>query len=233
MLVSLAGNRVILKPEGSQIVFTGALSTTIFLGSIQFQYEVEKFQRLEFSNERRRQAKEADGSQAIYVTLLGGRQVQLSTTCGTSTPRSVLPDDANIDDINQRLDIRRYSIKTLECPLASATALAPIAQDHKVRFERFAAHFAELQQDISIDRLDEMQDETFSYLQDSGLTMAGNCLAAIGGTQNHCLIRSYIPEPVFEIPTNSGGTTSLVFQDFSLIIDVVSAIVPQSHTTWT
>jgi hypothetical protein len=217
-----------IRPEGSTITFSGATAATIYLGNIQFSFVSEKFDRPEFSNERLRAAPNTDGSQPQFVTLFGGKVAQLVTSCGIQTSRSVLPDDANVDNIKKRMDIRRYTIKTIECPIAAATALSTVAQDHEVFIQRFEAHLAKVQMSLSYDALVALQAEDFEYLETTGLTMDGQVLLPFGGsTQSNCLIRQYIPEPQYEIPNNSAGTSSEIYLDFTLVIDQI-AIVPAS-----
>jgi hypothetical protein len=217
-----------IRPEGSPLSLSGACVASLYLGSIQFSFVVEKFSRVEFSNDRLRNAPNTDGSVPQFVQLAWGRQAQVTTMCGVTTNRSILPDDDNVDNINKRLDIRRYTIKTLECPVAAAIAIAPVAQDHEVKLERFAAHLAKTQLNLSYDALVAMQAEDFSYLESTGLNMTGPALEPFGGNQSNCLIRAYQPEPVYEIPESSGST---VYCDFSLVIDQIT-IRPASSTSW-
>lgn len=168
-----------IKPRGCRIYFP-TLSTTVIADSVSYSFESEFFDRVEFSNERLRNAKNTDGSKPVFYDMFGGKVLQLSTSCGSAnTVRPVTPDDANIDNIKKRWDIKRYKLSGISLD-ADINLIYQTGQAHKILLDRFLAHQAQAQMDISYTALVAMQSETFSYLTTTSFAMYGDGISPNG-----------------------------------------------------
>ena len=207
-----------IKPSGSTITFG---STTLFVDDAQFEFTSEFFDRNEFEHEKLRTAKETNGTIPIFLPLFGGRIVQIITTC-THEPmaRPVTPNDTAVDQIKQRFDIRRYTLKGLPSLSSNVSTVETTAMAHKVLLDRFQAHIAEVALDISYELLISLQSETFSYLTGTGYTITGNSLL---GSESNMIIRSFSTSCEYEIP---GGAT---YRSWNAVVDNL-VIVPASNT---
>lgn len=217
-----------IRPEGSKLSFSGAATANLFLGSIVEEYTFEKFVRGEFLHKRQQEALETTGARPVYIQMLSGITVQISTTCGTSTPRPLTPDDGDLNNIYRRFDITRFTIKSLENTKTDTETLFNLSQQHKLIWERFN-YRQELANsaNVSINELETLQADNLSWITSSGLTMAGPALGSLSPI-NNMLIRSCTLEPVYEIP---GASSSTLYQELNLVIESLTN-VPDSQNTW-
>lgn len=186
-----------IKPNGSQIVINGS---SLMLDDLAITTEHQLFQRQEFEHNKLRQAKNTDGSTAIFITLLGGRVAQLASTCGAiQSVRPVTPDDSDINNIEQRFNITRYQLTGGPSSAASVNALKTLAALHQVLLARFEAHQAITQLDVSYQELVTLQAETFSYLTTTGISMSGAALD--NSTVSNILVTQFNAPVMYEIPT--------------------------------
>lgn len=167
-----------IRPAGSLIYVAGVPAT---VREVKYTFDVEFFERVEFSNEKLRAAKNVDGSKSIFIDLFGGKVVQFASTCNTyNTVRPIGPDDANVDDIKKRWDIRKYSLSGDVNNTGSVQTLQAYHQVHKTYLTRFQAHIQQSGMDLSYTALVALQAETFSYLTSTGLSIYGNPITPIG-----------------------------------------------------
>lgn len=209
-----------IKPLGSVVSFGG---TSLTVEDVQFSFVSEFFDRVEFSHEKLRNAKNVDGSIPIFLPLFAGKVVQIMTTCNTfSTVRPITPDDADIDNIHKRWDIRLYSIKGLPNLASNVATVWNTAQAHKVLLDRFQAHQAIANSDVSFQYLESVsQPETFSFITSTGYTISG---PSLNQTETNTLIRSMTVSTAYQVP--SGQT----LQDFSMEIGQYTLLPAESSS---
>lgn len=210
-----------IKPIGSSITIASGMNTyTLFVDSIDTTFTSEFFDRPEFSNDRLRQAKYSDGALPLIVTLFGGIPIQVLTTCGGSrTPRVLVPDDANVDTIKKRFDIKRYTMKGLASIASTVDSVYTISQAHKILLDRFQAHQNQVGMDISDTALLALRSETFSYLTSTSISLSGNPIAT---TETNVLIRSFDMDVEFEIPGDDDDDSSTLYKGWNAVIDILT-----------
>lgn len=196
--------------------------------------EPETFQRLEFSNERRWQVKNANGTKAIRVQGAAGFEYQLESACNDGdNPREIGPDDDNIDNIYRRWDIIRWELAGMPSTVADLEYINGIYRTHLALWANYQQHIKlAASADISIEMLDEMQEEDFSYLTTTGIHMNG---FAIGSgtdvTLSNILIRSFAMEVDLEEELNYPHTSSRVLRSWSAVVEH-RVNVPESQATF-
>ena len=200
-----------ILPPGSILEIAG---NSVFVSEISHIPTSIFFDRLEFSNERLKNAENEDGSVPSYGYLNGGIPFQSITDCNPMDARNLSPDDDNINDIKKKMVIDRYVIKLDGGPNASLAAnveaISTLAAQHKVLYDRFATHFALLQMRISYQKLLDLQSETFSYLTSGGISITG---AAIGSVSN------YFIRELTETVELQMDTPSVVLKSLLLTLD--------------
>lgn len=171
-----------IRPVGSRIYIVRSTTTEILASGVVASPEVEFFDRLEFSNEKLRQAKNTNGSVPQYFQLFGGQVAQVQTSCNSGVQsRPLGPDDANIDNIKRRFDISRYKLSGFESYDSSVDNIHRIAIDHKILLNRFQAHLSIVQSlDLSYTQLITMQGISFSYLTTTDVAMYGDAITPVG-----------------------------------------------------
>jgi len=198
-----------ITPGGSIITIGGS---SLRVDEVKTSYENEFFDRQEFSNDRLLKAPNADGSTPVFLPLYGGRVVQLAVNCGAAqAARSILPDDANVDLIKRRLNIKRYTMRGGPSLLASVDAVYATAQLHVIRWARFQAHLAKAQMNLSYTALIAMQAETFSYLTSTSFGISGASVT----TETNMLIRQWSPD----VEVEYNGT---VLKGWTAVLDVIT-----------
>lgn len=169
-----------IRPKGSLLYFP-SLGINLVVDSCSYTLETEPFDRIEFSNDKLRAAKTDTGAKAIFVEVYGGQQIQFTTTCVGNTPVTPYPDDANIDNIKKRWDIKRYNIIGSTSLDSYVNILSYTAATHKGLLAKFQAHLATASGlDISVTELEDMQLESFSYLYSTGFSMYGDPITPAG-----------------------------------------------------
>lgn len=217
-----------ISPFESQITFSGATAASVYILSFREEHDFEFFQRMEFSNKLRQDVVNADGSTPQWQTSITGHRYFRDINCGDPVdPRSELPDDDLLDDIYQRFDIERFDIGGATSNPAAVNALNALFLDHRIRRARFENHIQTASRFVSIDVLDELKLESFSYLTVTNLSMTGPALEGVTKTQ--LLIRRFNPDVDFEYDDGSG--TSVVYKTFTMLaekltIKPASAVYP-------
>ena len=169
-----------IKPKGTVLYFP-TLGIDLRVDSVVYTPDVELFDRPEFSAERQRQVKEVSGAKPQFIDLYGGLILQATSTCTTSTTRPIGTDDANIDNIKKRWDIRRYRITGSTSLDEYVNILSYTALTHKGLMAKYQTHLAEAaSMDISITELLNLQGDSFSYLTSTGLAMYGDAITPMG-----------------------------------------------------
>lgn len=196
-----------IKPGGSTLTING---NSVIVDDVVVSQEHQLFQRLEYSNNRIRTAKNSDGSSPIFIPLLGGRIVQLAATCGGSQSiRPLSPDSA--DSILKRFNITKYTLRGGSSLAINVNNLVTLAAAHQKLLARFEAHIQKAQMDISYTDLIALQAETFSYLTASGISMSGN---ALQGTVTNILVTQFTAPVEYEVPT-----PATVLKSWSAVIE--------------
>lgn len=216
-----------ISPFESLITFSGAVTASVYILSYSTEKDKEFFQRLEFSNKLLQEALEIDGAIPQSVTSATGQRYFRDITCDTDpTPRSNLTDDALLDSINQKFEIQRYNIGGATSNVTDVDAIDALFDEHLRRRTRFEAHLNEVRNYVSVTHLEEMQDETFSYLTTTNLTMTGNVTQNVA--KNHLLIRRYVPDVDFEYDDGSGNL--VLYKTFTMTLERLT-IKPASSVT--
>lgn len=211
-----------LKPEASSVIFNASsVDYAVLIDDIKFSTEVVFFQRREFSNQVLRSAPEPDGTVPKFQELLSGKPIQSrNSICNTVAARSTATDDALIDLIYRRWDIRRWEIRGHRSDAGKVDSVFSIAKAHKVFLDRFEAHQQIANGFVSYEFLLTMQGETFSYLENTGVTMSGQSLGTGSPTSaTNCLLVSFVPDVEYEVPLNAAGDSSKVLRSFSAVIE--------------
>ena len=205
-----------IKPIGSVLTLVASASSInvdLFVDSVNIGFATEAFQRQEWSNNRRNSAKNTQGATAMIMTAFGNIPVQVSSTCQGGFPvLDLTPDDDNIDRIRQQFNITRFSIQGASSLAVNVDQAQLIANDHKERLARFQKYLGELGMDISVDRIDELRQETFSYLTSTSASLAGNSLITQTnsvGYFNQILIVDFVQDVEYE-SKRADGTKQLV-----------------------
>lgn len=208
-----------LRPGSAQLTFTSAAGSSIlYVDEVVKSVLVEPFTRVEFSNNKLRSAKNDLGGQAIITTTIANTPVQVNISCTGDSPRPPTPDSfANLNSINQRLNITRFTIRGASCPAAALSPLAVQAFGDSKLLLKFQYHQTQANSDISYNNLVTLQAETFSYLTSTTTSLAGNC---IGGTASSLIVRSY-SEDVITSVTQADGS-QLLMASFSAVFDNIS-----------
>lgn len=114
---------------------------------------------------------------------------------GSTTARPLTPDDAVINQIEQKFFFVRYVISGQISEESEINLLLAWASQHKVLQDRFEAYQKKITDNISYQLLTALGAETFSYLTSTGLSLQGTTLGSI----NNLLIRSFTANPVRDI----------------------------------
>ena len=200
-------------PSGALLTFTGSgAPISLFADSIDYDFVVEPFERLEFSNPKLRAAPTAIGSLPLIVTSFGGIPIQLASTCTGDVPRPLNPDDNNINSIKQQFNIDRYTIAGAPSLGSQVDLLYSISQDHLRRLSTFQLHIEMASMELSYPALLNLQTQTYGYLTNTGLTVTSN---ALGGIVPRVLIQSFSPGVAYT--TTSAG---VLVKDWKLTFDV-------------
>lgn len=195
------------------------MTGTLLIEDFQEEDDFVPFERLEFSGELLRRAKNPDGSLPSIGYLSGRRPVQYFSNCNPNErDRPLDPDDNRLDQIYRRWDIKRWTIVGDTSENADVNAFYSIARAHKILRQRFEAHQTKVRGDVSIDWLENVaQLEDFSYLQVTTLSMQGRCFGN-SVTEINLLVKSFTPVVDFEIP-NLDGTTSDILKGYQLVVE--------------
>lgn len=212
-----------ILPRGSKLNFTGAITAQVYIDSLEYQFEVQKFDRLEFSNEKLREAKTSSGATPLIVPTFGNKPIQLAVSCTGDSPRPLVPDDANLGNIKQKFNIRRYQIKGSPSLASEVDALYGLSVTHGQYLSFFDYQLAQAGMDISYNYMVGLQANNFSYLVNSGLTMTGPALN--GATETNMFISAFKAGVEYEVTLPTGQ--SLVLRSFEMTIEA-RAIMSQA-----
>ena len=208
-----------LRPGSAQLTYTSAAGSSIlYVDEVVKSVLVEPFTRVEFSNDKLRSAKNDLGGQAIITTTIANTPIQVNISCTGDSPRPLTPDSlANLNSINQRLNITRFTIRGASCPVSSLVPLTTQAFGDSKLLLKFQYHQTQANSDISYNDLVGLQAETFSYLTGTTTALAGNCL---GGTASSLIVRSYSEDVVTSVTQADGS--QLLMASFSAVFDNIS-----------
>lgn len=202
-----------IKPVGSVITLTASacgISVDLVVDAVTIAFTTENFQRLEYSNQRRNQAKDENtGATGLILSAFGNIPVQVISNCGDGFPvLNLLPDDNNIDNIRKRFNITRITIQGAPSLSANVDAVYPISVAHKKLLNKFNRFFEVLGMDVSIQYLDQAKLETFSYITTTGITISGNSLITTDnptGVYNDILLIDFTENVEYEVIKSDGS----------------------------
>ena len=166
------------------------LNSTIYTSDITTTFQIRDFNRDEWSNTKLQSSQDlSTGARPMSATNAVNSQIQIGIeSCGFSNAISYLPDDANLSNILQRMNITQYEIVGAASSPTAVSALQAVYNDHKKRMDGFEFYLARLGQNISYQLLIDFRNYTFSYLTNTGLTMYD---AYDLGTVNNVLITDF------------------------------------------
>lgn len=190
-----------LFPTGSTITFSGSADAVLYVDSVEYEFIVEPFERLEYSNSKLREAPTTSGAKPMIVNSFGNKPIQLASTCTGDSARPLTPDDDNINNIKKQFNISRYTIGGAPTTASAIDTIYSTATDHAKRVSRFQLHLEKSNMELSYPALIALQAETFSYLTASGLNVTGT---ALGGAISNVLITEFRPGVLYTI-TSSGN----------------------------
>lgn len=194
-----------------------SISMTLFTDGVDYTIDAQKFSRKEWSNTFLLNLQSADGSTPNLVKNAINKNVQINYTCSSyNTARSTVPDDLNINNILQKIVVKSYTITGAPSSPSAVDALYSVALDHERRYQVFESYLDRLGLNLSYDYFIGLRNETFSYLQNTGLSLVGNELMS----ENNCLIRKYNQGILYSDPK----TSTVTCKGWSLQIWVVKFI---------
>jgi len=149
------------------------LNSTIYASDITTTFQIRDFNRDEWSNTKLQNSQDlTTGARPQIVTNSVNAPIQIAIeNCGFSNSISTGPDDANLSNILQRMNITQYDIVGAASSPTAVSALQAVYNDHKKRMDGFEFYLARLSQNISYQLLIDFRNYTFSYLTSTGLTM--------------------------------------------------------------
>lgn len=206
-----------VRPGSTLITFTNSASTsvTLYADEVGLTKTVEPFQRMEFSNQRRREVKNSLGGLPMIVNNIANLPLQISVSCANDSPRPLTPDDANLPNINQQFNIQRYTLRGAPTPVAALAVVQAQAVIHRDYLQAFQYHQTSVGSDISYDYLvNTLAAEDFSYLTTTNVSIAGN---ALGGTATQMLITEFSQDVAYESLDATG--TPVVVSAWSMTIE--------------
>lgn len=220
-----------IKPPGSPFVLG---SKNVLLDKFGSKVTQQPFKRLEFAAERGKAVKNLNGTKAIFSAGAAGYEFQVLSSCNTgNNVRPLGPDDSVLDDIYRRWDIETWELAGLPSEVTDLLALETIYKLHSALLAQFDAHIElAASADISFEMLEDMQLETFDYLETTGVDMAGYALGdGTYITESDIIIRNFAMEVEYEVPANADYTSSEVLRSWSAVVEK-RINVPYRQATW-
>lgn len=208
-----------LRPGSALLTFTSVSGSSIlYVDEVVRSLPVEAFTRVEFSNDRLRSARNAQGGLPMISTSIANIPFQVSISCAGDSARPLTPDSlANLNSINQRQNIIRYTVRGAANDVAALSPLATQAFVDAKLLLKFQYHQTQAGSDISYDDLIGLQAETFSYLSSTSTSISGNC---IGGTASSLIVRSYSEDVTHSVTLADGSQVRTA--TFTAIFDNIS-----------
>lgn len=197
-----------LLPEGRYIVLSmGASSSTLYCSEISFDTESTAFTRTEKTHNVQKQAPESTGAVPTYANTLTGLPVQFLYGSAT-TARNLLPDDADLASIEQKLFYNKYTL-TGATSLSSDTALVfNWAAQGRTALDRFDAYQKYANDNVSYQYLQTLAAETFSYLTTTGISLTSSTL----GNLSNVFIQSFTVNPTRDIQAGASPVTKVLYE---------------------
>lgn len=191
-------------PEGSTLIVSDGLSSvTMVVTDVSYVTTFTPFDRLEYDNNKLRDARSAKGERRIIIEMLGGRPAQIITDCASTTPVPLIPDPNSVfDQVARRFNIVRYTINGAVSEASAVNYLYSIAQNHQALLAKFEKYLKRSSGDTSYEDLYALRSETFSYLTTTGVSALGTCIES---TVNNILITNISVDNAFAIPNSLGG----------------------------
>ena len=196
-------------PPNSIITITDSLnnSTDLWANSLVQVYDEEEFQRPEYSHAKLQEAAYENGAVPQYITTASGRRIQGDQGCGSNTAsRPLTPDDSDVNNIYQKFEIIRYEFGGAKTNVDAVNTIFTLFRSHRTKLTMFQQHLREASGNASFERLEELQEETFDYLTDTGVTISGKCLEA---DAENILIVKFVPNLEYVADDGNGGAIKL------------------------
>lgn len=204
-----------INPAGATLVIAGA---TLIVDTLSESYTFEPFDRLEFSNEKLRNAKTLCGEKRLLGETASGKPYQIVFDC--MSDKTAVPLGPNSDttfaQMKQKWKIRRWQATGAISENSNVSTLLTTAASHQVLLGNFQYYLARASGDIPYASLVALQSETFTYLTATGVSASGT---ALGGTISNVLITSATGNTELVIPTNSAGTTHDYYRSWSVTFE--------------
>lgn len=207
-----------IKPEQSFIILTlSGVSSTLFCESIQYEPYSTPFTRVEFTHQKQDSALESAGVEPQLVTLIYGVRGQITSTGAVpTTARNLLPDDADLNNIYQKRFGIRYTLVGTTTRNADVSLVEPWFQDHLAREMEFEAHQNFAGGNISIQEIEVLKLDNFSYLTSTGLQFSSSSI----GIVDNVLIRDFSIGVDYQITNNDGSFK--VLNDWRLVLETTN-----------
>ncbi len=211
-----------LKVPSAPLTITlaaSSISTQVRVDADDYTIDYRKFQRKEFSNAFLMNLPESDGSSAIFIKNATGKPVQINFNCGSYSPRSVLPDDQNVQAILQKFMIKSYTLRGGPTAPSNIDQLFAVAQDHKERLASFEGYLDLFSLSLSYEYFVALQSLNFSYLFNSGLNLAGGELM----NETNCIISSFQEGVLYTDPR----TSTVTCKDWGMTVQIYELLEPE------
>jgi hypothetical protein len=204
-----------LLPQGRYLIFSiGASGAVLYCSEINFDTQSTAFTRQERSHARQKDVPENTGTMPTYSQNLEGAPVQFIYGSAV-TARDLTPDDDDLGLIEQKLFFNRYQLTGDQSTSADVGQMYLWAAQHRTLQDRFDAYQKYAGDNVSIQMLNTLSLEDFSYLTTTGLSMTGSTLGAI----SNCLIRSFSANPVRDI---QGGPQAKILYQWTATVDQIT-----------
>lgn len=211
------------QPDGSTLLVTDGLSSiSVLVADVSYAALYTPFDRMEYDNNKLRDARAATGERRIIIEMLGGKPAQILTTCVSDTPVPLIPDSDTIFNlVARRFNIVRYTISGAISDADDVNYLYSLSASHQALLAKFDRYVKRSTGDTSYEDLVTLQSETFSYLTTTGVTAAGTCLES---TVSNILITSVSVNNAFSIPNSIGGNDFYKTYNISFEIRSISSL---------
>lgn len=203
--------------DGATLVVTSGLSGTasLIVSDLSYSSTFEPFDRLEFDNDKLRDARTATGERRIIIELLGGKAAQITTTCIDNTAVPLVPNsDSVFNLVARKFQILRITVTGAISNAADVNTLYTMNDAHQELLAQFQAHQKRAGGDTAYSDLITLQSDSLSYLTTTGVSAAGSSLES---TISDVLITNIVVNNAFSIPNSLGGNT--FYKTFTLTLE--------------
>lgn len=159
--------------------------------------------------------------------MIYGVPAQITSTGAVSTTvRSLTPDDADLNNINQKRFGVRYTLLGTTSLNSDVYIVHEWCKYHLALESQFKAHQAFAAGNVSIQELITLQTETFAFLTATGFTFNSNSI----GTVSNVLIKSFDAIPDYELNKIGGGNELLT--TWKMVLETTNFAPLSSNTQY-